>query len=156
MSDSQIGSRKGKNIRNHIWVINGIITDVLSSKKKTPVDVQIFDYKQRFDSLWLKECMNDIYKFALLYNAKTSVKVAVKTPVGKTDSGSISNSIIQGDVFGTILCSKQVDSFVKECLENHKYTYIYKNEVEIPPLSMVDDVICISECGYQTSSSLVK
>ena len=73
MSDSQIGSRKRTNIRNHIWVLNGIITDVLSSKKKTPVNVQIFDYKQRFDSLWLKECMNDIYlgglnddKFALL------------------------------------------------------------------------------------------
>ena len=81
----------------------------------------------------------------------TSVKVAVKTPVGKTDSGSISNSIIQGDVFGPILCSKQVDSFGKECLENHKYTYMYKNEVKIPPLSMVDDVVCISECGYQTS-----
>ena len=74
--------------------------------------------------------MNDIYlgglnddKFALLYNANTSVQVAVKTtPVGKTDSGSISNSIIQGDVFGPILCSKQLDSFGKECLENHKYT----------------------------------
>ena len=58
---------------------------------------------------------------------------------------------MQGDVFGPILCSKQVDSFGKECLENHKYTYMYKNEVEIPPLSMVDDVVCISECGYQTS-----
>ena len=46
MSDSQIGSRKGTNIINHIWVLNGIITDVLSSKKKTPVDVQIFAYKQ--------------------------------------------------------------------------------------------------------------
>ena len=43
--------------------------------------------------------MNDKYsgglnddKFALLYNANTSVKVAVKRPVGKTDSGCISNS----------------------------------------------------------------
>jgi hypothetical protein len=67
----------------------------------------------------------------------------VKTPVG-----SITNSIIQGDVFGPILCSKQVETFGKECLENHKFTDIYKNEVEIPPLSMVDDVICISECGF--------
>ena len=32
-----------------------------------------------------------------------------------------------------------------------KYTYLYKGEVEIPPLSMVDDVVCISECGYQTA-----
>ena len=43
MSDSQIGGRKGKNIRNHIFVINGIICDVLSSKKKNSVDIQIYD-----------------------------------------------------------------------------------------------------------------
>ena len=34
MSDSQVGGRKGKNIRNHIWVVNGIICDILSTKKK--------------------------------------------------------------------------------------------------------------------------
>ena len=33
MSDSQIGSRKGKNIRNHVWVLNSIICDTLSAKK---------------------------------------------------------------------------------------------------------------------------
>ena len=37
MSDSQIGGRKGKNVRNHTWVLNGIICDVLSTKTKTPV-----------------------------------------------------------------------------------------------------------------------
>ena len=31
MSDSNVGARRGKNIRNHIFVINGIIMDVLSS-----------------------------------------------------------------------------------------------------------------------------
>ena len=51
MSDSQIGGRKGKNVRNHIWIINGIICDVLSTRKKTPVDIQIVDYKQCFDTL---------------------------------------------------------------------------------------------------------
>ena len=40
MSDAQIGSRKGKNIRNHIWVLNSIICDTLTSKKKHPVDLQ--------------------------------------------------------------------------------------------------------------------
>ena len=39
MSDSNVGARRGKNIRNHIFVINGIINDVLSSKEKTPIDV---------------------------------------------------------------------------------------------------------------------
>ena len=100
MSDSQVGGRKGRNVRNHIWVLNGIICDVLSTKKKTPVDIQIFDYKQCFDSLWLEECLSDIYtsgirddKLALLYNI--NVKVAVKTPVGKTSRESIFNVITQ-------------------------------------------------------------
>ena len=90
MSDSQVGARKGKNVRNHIWILNGIINDVLSSKKKRPIDIEIFDYKQCFDGLWLEECMNDMYdgglqddEFALLYNVNTYVNVAVKTPVGK-------------------------------------------------------------------------
>ena len=40
--------------------------------------------------------------------------------------------------------------FGKECLEENKYTYMYKGEVEIPPLSMVDDIICVAECGFQS------
>ena len=158
MSDSQIGARKDKNIRNHIWIVNGIISDVLSSKSNKPIDVQIYDYKQCFDSLWLQECMNDLYsagldndKFALLYNVNRKVNIAVKTPVGKTDRRSISNVVTQGDVFGPMFCSKQVDTFGQECIEENKYTYTYRGEVNIPPLSMVDDVLCVSECGFQTT-----
>ena len=44
-----------------------------------------------------------------------------------------------------------MDTFGKECLEEGKYNYTYKGEVEIPPLGMVDDLICISECGHKTS-----
>ena len=103
----QVGARKGKSVRNQIWVLNAVICDILSSKKKTPVDVQIFD------SLWLQECMNDMYKggikddkFALLYNVNTHVNVAVKMPVGKTKRGVITNAIIQGDAFGPMLLEK--------------------------------------------------
>ena len=158
MSDSQVGARKGKNIRNHIWIVNGIISDVLSSKSKKPVDILIYDYKQCFDSLWLQECMNDLYsaglnddKFALLYNVNSKVDIAVKTPVGKTERQSIKNVIAQGDVFGPMFCSKQVDTFGQECLKESKYTYMYRGMVEIPPRSMVDDVLCVSECGFRTS-----
>ena len=138
--------------------MNGIICDVLSNKRKTPIDIQIFDYKQCFDSLWLQECLSDIYdngvrddKLALLYNINTHVNVAVKTPVGKTDRKSIFNVITQGDVFGPILCSYQVDTFGKECMDENKYTYSYKGEVEVPPLGMVDDLICVSECGHKSA-----
>ena len=160
MSDSQVGARKNKNIRNHIWIINGIISDVLSSKSKKPIDIQILDYKQCFDSLWLQECMNDFYnagfnddKFALLFNMNKSANIAVRTPVGKTNRTTIRNAITQGDIFSSLLCSKQVDTFGQECLETNKYTYMYKDEVEIPPLSMVDDLLCVSECGFKTTMS---
>jgi hypothetical protein len=109
MSDSQVGARKGKNIRNHIWVVNGIVCDVLSTKKKHPVDIQIYDYKQCFDSLWLEECLNDLYsaginddRFQLLYNVNSKVNFAVKTPVGITERGVVRNSVIQGDVFTSL------------------------------------------------------
>ena len=49
------------------------------------------------------------------------------------------------------ICTVHIDSFGKECLEEGKYTYCYKREVDIPPLGMVDDVLCMSECGISTS-----
>ena len=33
ISDSQIGGRKTKNIRNHVWVLNSIIINTLGTKK---------------------------------------------------------------------------------------------------------------------------
>ena len=102
--------------------------------------------------------MNDIFKggiqddrFALLYNVNKQVNMAVKTPVGKTERGVITNAIIQGDVFGPMFCGIQVDEIGKECIEAEKYTYKYKGEVVIPPLSMLDDLLCISECGHKTA-----
>ena len=129
----------------------------MASNKKHPVDIQIYDYKQCFDALWLEECLNDMYsgglndnKLNILHKANSSVDIVVRTPVGKTSQENIQNVVIQGDVFAPLLCSKLIDMFGKECIEENKYTYIYKGEVEIPPLSMVDDIICVSECGFKS------
>ena len=37
MSDCQMGARKRKGCRNNLFIVNGIIHDVLPSKKKNPV-----------------------------------------------------------------------------------------------------------------------
>ena len=102
--------------------------------------------------------MNDMFKggiqddkFTLLYNINTYVNVAVKTPVGKTGRRVITNAIIQGDVFGPMLCGKQIDEIGKECLEAEKYIYKYKGEEDIPPFIMLDDLVSISECGIKTT-----
>jgi hypothetical protein len=56
-------------------IILNIICDTLSAKVS--------------DSLWLEECLNDMYsgglkddKFNLLYSANQLVNIAVRTPVG--------------------------------------------------------------------------
>ena len=127
MSDAQVGGRKGRSVRNHIWVLNAVICDILSKKSKTPIDLQIFDYKECFDSLWLEECLNDLYnggiqddKFSLLYKMNTHVNVAIRTPVGKSKRGDIRNAIIQGDVIGPMFCGKLVDEMGKECFEKNQ------------------------------------
>ena len=158
MSDSNVGARKNKNIRNHIFVLNGVIHDVLSSKKKKPIDVLIGDYRQCFDSMWVEETMNDLYEagvtddsLALLYKANKEVNMAIKTPVGLTVRKRIESIILQGDVFGPIECSVQVDTFGKECLAEDKHLYKYKDKVNIPILAMVDDTLAISECGFRSN-----
>ena len=49
MTDAQIGARKKMSVRNHISKLNSILSDVLSSKKKVSIDLNIFDFKQMFD-----------------------------------------------------------------------------------------------------------
>lgn len=72
MSDSNMGARKGKDVRNHMFVVNNIIHDV----KNKSVDIQVYDYRQMFDAMNLKEFLNDIYEagvdddnMSLLYNS---------------------------------------------------------------------------------------
>ena len=154
MSDSQVGARKNKNIRNHTWILNGVINEVLKRKTNTPIDIQIVDVRQCFDSLWPEECLSDLFQYgmkddglALLYNGCSDITIKVKTPVGLTEEAKIDKTVMQGDVWGPSACSVSVDSIGKECIEEHKYLYHYKNKVSIPPLAMVDDLLSISECG---------
>jgi hypothetical protein len=90
MSDSNVGGRKKKSIRNHLFIINGIINDVLHGKRE-PVDIEIIDYRHCFDSMWLSESVNDLFEsgiqddnLALIHAANAENLVAVKTPVGLT------------------------------------------------------------------------
>ena len=145
MSDSNVGARKKKNIRNHIFILNGLINE--SIKKKIPLDILIVDYRQCFDSLWLDECINDMFeagikddKLSLIYKLNSSNQVAVKTPFGLTERKEVEKVVLQGEVFGPLECSITIDTFGKECLEEEKHLYIYKGVVGVPPLAMVDDV----------------
>ena len=86
----------------------------------------------------------------LLYEANKNINVAVRTPNGLTSRENIKNIVLQGDVFGPLQCSVQVDTFGKECIEEEKNLYLYKGMVAIPPLAMIDDLISISHCGIKS------
>ena len=61
MTDSNIGARKHKSCRNHIWIVNGI-NHLHSGKLKHVQHVeQSFDFKQMFDSMALDTTITDMY-----------------------------------------------------------------------------------------------
>ena len=76
--------------------------------------------------------------------------MAVITPHGLTERLNISKIVMQGENLAPLECSVQVDTFGKECLKEKKYIFHYRGVVEVPPLSMVDDLLCISSCGIDS------
>ena len=60
MSDSNIGARKARNVRDHLFIVNGIVNSVLNGESD-PVYIQIYDVEKCFDALWLEDCMLDMY-----------------------------------------------------------------------------------------------
>ena len=50
--------------------------------------------------------------------------MAVKTPYGLTERQNVKDIVLQGDTFGSILASVQVDSIGKECMAaGHGFKY---------------------------------
>ena len=159
MSDSNIGARRKKNVRNHLFIVYGIINSVLREKKES-IDIIIYDIVQAFDSLWLQDCMNDIYdllpqnyhdkKLALIYELNKSNLVAVNTPIGQTERIVIPEIVQQGGSWGPIECSVSIDKIGRDCTKNKKHTYFYKNNTAVVPLAMVDDLLAIAKCGIES------
>ena len=161
MSDCQMGARKQKSCKNNIFMINGIIHEVMKSKRMKPVMLQIYDYAQMFDSIDLIEALSDIYNagvsddsLSLLHQANAEVQMAVKTPTGLTERQTIRDIVLQGDTFGSILASVQVDAIGQECMKTGYY-YLYKDTLPVGFLGLVDDIVGISEAGYKAQQQNV-
>ena len=155
ISDSQMGGRKGKGCRNNIFIINGIIHDIMKSKKAKPAVLGIYDYEQMFDSIDLKEAISDVFDnefdddmLPLVYKANEEIHMAVNTPCGLSERQVIKNIVLQGDTFGSLLASVQVDKIGQHCQQSG-YGYKYKNILEVSMLGLVDDIIGITEVGFK-------
>ena len=80
------------------------------------------------------------------------IKMAVNTPSGLTYRHTIENCVLQGDTWGSLLASVQVDTIGQEC-EKSGLGYRYKDKVPVTMLGMVDDIIGVSEAGYKAQQS---
>ena len=158
MSDSNIGGRRKRNVKDHLLIIYGIINEVIKGGEDC-VDIQIYDLEKDFDALWLNDCLNDVFdtlpeherddKVSLLYESNKVNMVAVKTAGGLTDSVNIP-IVQQGGTWGSMLCSNSIDTLGKKCKSRGEHIYLYKKTAEVLPLAFVDDLNGISKCGEES------
>ena len=70
------------------------------------------------ETLWVEECVNDVFdagldndKLVLLFLENQNANIAVKTPNGRSDRVHIRNVIMQGTVWGSMLCTATMDKW---------------------------------------------
>ena len=146
LTDSNVGARKGRNIRDNIFVMNAIMNSVVRGNEE-PIDIQVFDVEKCFDALWLQECINDIYeagldndKLPLLFLENQNAQVGVKTSLGVSKRVEIKNIVMQGSVWGGLMCTTTMDQLAQMVYLKEDLLYKYKGFVSVPPVCMVDDV----------------
>ena len=61
LTDSNVGARKGRNIRDNIFVLSAIQNEIVKKKIKG-IDIGVYDVEKCFDKLWANECINDLYE----------------------------------------------------------------------------------------------
>ena len=119
LTDSNVGARKNRNIRDNIFVLNAINNSVVNGTEE-PIDIQVFDVEKCFDSLWVEECINDLYtagltndKLNLLYIENQNANIAIKSQNGKSTRKSIKNVIMQGTVWGSLMCTSTMEKLAQ-------------------------------------------
>ena len=159
LTNCNVGSRKRRNIRDNLFVMNAIAN---CSKKNTKeaVDINVYDVIKCFDSLWLSECLNDLYdagldndKLVLLQKLNQHANIAIKTTSGTTERFMIEDTVMQGTVWAGLMCTSTMDQLCKLIQQHEHLLYKYRGKINVPPLQMVDDVITAAKCG-STSSAL--
>ena len=157
ISDCQMGGRQNKGCKNNIFILNGIINERMKSKEKKSLVFQFYDYAQMFDSINLKEAISDMFdaglddeNLALIYKSNKEINMAVKTAHGLSERETVKNLVLQGDKFGSLMASVQVDKIGQESMKRG-YHYLYKKSLPIGFLGLVDDIVGISESGHKAS-----
>ena len=89
LTDANVGARKGRNIRDNLFVLNAV-TNLIIRGKQEACEIGVYNTEKCFDSLWAQDCKNDLYeagctddKLFLLHQGTLNASVAVKTSGGR-------------------------------------------------------------------------
>jgi hypothetical protein len=155
MGQFQVGTQKGRNIRDHTLIVHAVVNE--AHERKLNVDIQFTDIKQCFDSLWLDETTNDMYdsgvrsrNLNILYEGNKRTQMCVETSYGKSPRVELNNVVMQGSVPGGMICSNQLSKLCNKFYEEGN-VYLYRGKIPIPALAMVDDIAVIAECNTTDS-----
>ena len=99
-------------------------------KNNEACDICVYDVKKCHDTLWLEECINDLWeagiqddKLVLLYLENKSAHIAVKTASGTTERITIHKKIMQGTVWAGLMCTKPMYRLGKEVYADPTLVY---------------------------------
>ena len=73
--------------------------------------------------------------------------IAIKTANGLTKRENIKNIIMQGSVFGSLICTTVMDKLAQIFYNDKQLVYKYTGKVEVPILGIVDNVLCVAKCS---------
>ena len=155
MSDSNAGARKGKNCRNHSFIVNGILHEKKENHGE-PIDILIYDVAKCFDEVWPADTINILYdlgvkneNLCIIYEGTQKSYISIKTTSGQTERFEVGQLVAQGSTWGPLMTSASIDTIGKDAQQSGQNCYSYKS-VKIPPLSFVDDVSSINKCGVDS------
>ena len=159
LSCSNAGGRRGRSIRDQLFIVYGVINEVINGKADS-LSVASYDVMMCFDKMAYAETNNDLYdaqvtgdKFALLAALDNKCQAVIKTPVGETKPLEFVDLTMQGSTFGSLKCTVQQDTLGRDLLSSDEgfALYTYKGIVDIPPVCFLDDVLGLSKCGIETT-----
>ena len=146
----------GKCMISSIFLMRGVIDRAKYLKQE--VWFTFYDIEKCFDSLWLGDCLNSLWKngvqndiFCLIYLINKRSNITVKTPFGDTYSFLAEEIVKQGTVLGPILNDCSLDDV---CKEGKGYQY---GSVELKPFEFVDDIAepNRNKCDAQISNKVI-
>ena len=154
LSPSNIGARKHKSPRDHLFVLYAVLNETLKGKHGCCcIDLVFTDVTDCFNSLWTEKTITDLHEngiqsnlLNLIHELSKSATISIKTPVGTTEKKMIEDIIMKGETLSSISCTLSMDRISKE---SKKETFEYRNSVRIPKMGFIDDLLDLNKCGKQ-------